>query len=63
MAKSIRKRAASVHLDPGTWRRVAALAEAERRPISQLLRNIVADHVAALGRAETAAAGDQEVAA
>jgi hypothetical protein len=27
------------------------------------LRNIVADHVAALGRAETAAAGDQEVAA
>ena len=40
-----RKHAASVHFDPELWARVAQLAEQERRPISQLLRNIVADAV------------------
>jgi predicted transcriptional regulator len=40
-----KKRAASIHLDPDVWDRVTELAQRERRPISQLLRNIVADAV------------------
>jgi hypothetical protein len=39
--------AATVHLDVGTWRRVSQMAEEERRPISQLLRNIVTDAIGA----------------
>jgi hypothetical protein len=34
-----------VHFDEALWARVAQLAQQERRPISQLLRNIVADAV------------------
>jgi predicted transcriptional regulator len=41
-----KKRAASIHLDPDVWDRVTQMAQAERRPISQLLRNIVQDAVA-----------------
>jgi predicted transcriptional regulator len=40
-----KKRAASIHLDPDVWDRVIQLAERERRPVSQLLRNLVADAV------------------
>jgi hypothetical protein len=47
MKNSIRpkKHAATVHFDPDLWDRVARLAQAERRPISQLLRNLVDDAV------------------
>jgi hypothetical protein len=53
-----------VHLDVGTWRRVSQMAEEERRPISQLLRNIVTDAIGAQGRAkpEGSAAGSAEAA-
>jgi hypothetical protein len=40
-----RKHAASVHFDEDLWDRVTKLAARERRPISQLLRNLVADAV------------------
>jgi predicted transcriptional regulator len=45
MSTKPKKRAASIHLDPDVWDRVEQLAQQERRPISQLLRNIVADAV------------------
>jgi predicted transcriptional regulator len=45
-----KKRAASIHLYPDVRDRVTQMAQAERRPISQLLRNIVADAVAAQAR-------------
>jgi predicted transcriptional regulator len=54
-----KKRAASIHLDPEVWDRVIQLAERERRPVSQLLRNIVADAVAA----QTLRASSERVAA
>jgi hypothetical protein len=56
--------AATVHLDVGTWRRVSQMAEEERRPISQLLRNIVTDAIGAQGSAkpEGSAAGSAEAA-
>jgi hypothetical protein len=40
-----KKRAASVHFDQDLWDRVTQLAARERRPVSQLLRNLVADAV------------------
>jgi predicted transcriptional regulator len=39
--------AATVRLDAPTWRHVEKLAKADRRPVAQLLRNIIADAVAA----------------
>jgi predicted transcriptional regulator len=64
MSKPKRERSitATVHLDAHTWKRVSALAVAERRPTSQLLRNLIADAIGATGRAKPAAAGDQEAA-
>lgn len=44
--QKLKKRAATVHFDPDLWDRVEQLAQQERRPVSQLLRNIVADAVA-----------------
>jgi Ribbon-helix-helix protein, copG family len=38
--------AASVHLDDDVWRRVEQLARDEKRPISNLLRVLVADAIA-----------------
>jgi predicted transcriptional regulator len=52
-----KKRAASIHLDPDLWDRVERLAQQERRPISQFLRNIVADAVSKSSR-DTAAGSD-----
>ena len=51
-----KKPAASIHLDPDLWDRVERLAQQERRPISQLLRNIVADAVSKSSR-DTRAGG------
>jgi macrodomain Ter protein organizer (MatP/YcbG family) len=45
MSTKPKKRAASIHLDPEVWDRVTQMAQQERRPISQLLRNLVADAV------------------
>jgi predicted transcriptional regulator len=45
MTKS-KKRAATVHFDPDLWDRVERLAQEERRPVSQLLRNLISDAVA-----------------
>jgi hypothetical protein len=53
MTKS-KKHAASIHLDPDLWDRVEQLAQQERRPISQLLRNIVADAVSKSSRGTSA---------
>lgn len=39
--------AATVRLDTPTWKHVEKLAKADRRPVSQLLRIIIADAVAA----------------
>jgi hypothetical protein len=39
------KYAASVHFDQALWNKVTELAARERRPISQLLRILVADAV------------------
>jgi predicted transcriptional regulator len=50
MSNKPKKRAASIHLDPDVWDRVEQLAQQERRPVSQLLRNIVADAVEARGQ-------------
>jgi predicted transcriptional regulator len=41
-----KKRAATVHFDPDLWDRVERLAQEERRPVSQLLRNLISDAVA-----------------
>jgi predicted DNA-binding ribbon-helix-helix protein len=38
---------ATVRLDTPTWKHVEELAKADRRPVSQLLRNLIADAVAA----------------
>jgi predicted transcriptional regulator len=40
-----KKRAATVHFDPDLWDRVEQLAQEERRPVSQLLRNLISDAV------------------
>jgi predicted transcriptional regulator len=45
--QALKLRAATVRLDPPTWKHVEKLAKADRRPVSQLLRNIIADAVAA----------------
>jgi predicted DNA-binding ribbon-helix-helix protein len=50
-----RKHAASVHFDEATWAQVVQMAERERRPISQLLRNIVSDAVEARGQTDMVA--------
>jgi hypothetical protein len=42
--------AATVHLDGDVWRRVEQLAQEERRPVSNLLRVLVADAIASRGR-------------
>jgi hypothetical protein len=58
-----RKHAASVHFDEDLWARVALLAEQERRPVSQLLRNLVADAVNGRSdRGQSAAGGSMEAA-
>jgi predicted DNA-binding ribbon-helix-helix protein len=41
------KHAATVRLDAPTWKHVEKLAKADRRPVAQLLQNIIADAVAA----------------
>jgi macrodomain Ter protein organizer (MatP/YcbG family) len=56
MTKS-KKRAATVHFDPDLWDRVEQLAQQERRPVSQLLRNLIADAVPKSNR-ETSAGSD-----
>jgi hypothetical protein len=50
---ALKMRNVTLHLDRPLLAEVEALAERERRPISQLLRNIVADHIAQ-GRAKAA---------
>jgi predicted transcriptional regulator len=46
MKKRKQLHAATVHLDGDVWRRVEQLAQAERRPVSNLLRLLVADAIA-----------------
>jgi predicted transcriptional regulator len=49
--------AATVRLDAPTWKHVEKLAKADRRPVAQLLRNIIADAVAAQQSRQSADAG------
>jgi hypothetical protein len=54
---------ATLHLDRATRQAAIALAEQERRPLSQLLRNIIADGIAAKATGPEVFSKDQEAAA
>jgi hypothetical protein len=56
MKKSAVMRNATVHLDRQLMAEVEALAEQERRPLSQLLRNLIADAPRSAGSGTEAAA-------